>query len=277
MARQPVSLHGRPARLLVCSPDHYQIAYEINPWMRVERAANPHVARVQWDALMAVLEKDCGAMLERIEPARGLPDMVFTANAGVVVGRTVVLSQFRYPERQPEEKQFERWFRDHGYEIMRLPPGLFFEGAGDLLGTEDVWFGGHRQRSDIRAYQFLGSLAGRDILPLELVDPRFYHLDTCFCPLSGGEVIWFPGAFTQDGQAAIMGHFTESRRIAVSEEEAVRFACNAVCIGKHVVIPEGCPDAMRRLTVLGYTTHAVSLSEFIKAGGAAKCLTLALN
>jgi len=277
MARQPVSLHGRPARLLVCSPDHYQIAYEINPWMRVERAVNPHVARVQWDALMAVLEKDCGATLERMEPVKGLPDMVFTANAGVVAGRTVVLSQFRYPERRPEEKQFARWFWDQGYEIMRLSPGFFFEGAGDLLGTEDVWFGGHRQRSDIRAYQFLGSLAGRDILPLELVDPRFYHLDTCFCPLSGGEVIWFPGAFTRDGQAAIMEHFTESQRIEVSEEEAVRFACNAVCIGKHVVIPEGCPDAMRRLTALGYTTHAVSLSEFIKAGGAAKCLTLALN
>jgi len=277
MTRQPVSLHGRPARLLVCPPDHYQIAYEINPWMRVERAANPHVARVQWDALMAVLEKDCGATLERMEPVKGLPDMVFTANAGVVAGKTVVLSQFRYPERQPEEKQFARWFWDQGYEIMRLSPGLFFEGAGDLLGTEDVWFGGHRQRSDIRAYQFLGSLAGRDILPLELVDPRFYHLDTCFCPLSGGEVIWFPSAFTRDGQAAVMEHFTESRRIAVSEEEAVRFACNAVCIGKHVVIPEACPDAMRRLTALGYTTHAVSLSEFIKAGGAAKCLTLALN
>lgn len=268
---------GCPVRLLVCPPDHYQIAYEINPWMRVERAANPHVARVQWDTLMAVLEKDCGATLERVEPARGLPDMVFTANAGVVAGRTVVLSQFRYPERQPEEKQFARWFWDHGYEIMRLSPGLLFEGAGDLLGTDDVWFGGHRQRSDIRAYQFLGSLAGRTILPLELVDPRFYHLDTCFCPLSGGEVIWFPSAFTQDGQAAIMEHFPESRRIAVSEEEAVRFACNAVCIGKHVVIPEGCPDAMRKLTALGYTTHAVSLSEFIKGGGAAKCLTLPLN
>ncbi len=269
--------HLADHRLLVCPPDHYRIAYEINPWMHVERAANPHVARVQWDALIFTLEKECGATLARVEPAAGLPDMVFTANAGVVVGRTVVLSRFRYPERQPEEKQFERWFRDHGYEVTRLPPGFFFEGAGDLLGTEDVWFGGHLQRSDIRAYQFLRSLAGRDILPLVLVDPRFYHLDTCFCPLSGGEVIWFPDAFDRYGQATIMDRVPASWRIAVSEEEAVRFACNAVCIGQHVVIPEGCPDTMKKLRAYGYTTHAVCLSEFIKAGGAAKCLTLALS
>ena len=269
--------HLAEHRLLVCPPDHYRIAYEINPWMRLERAADPHVARVQWDTLMAVLEKDCGAMLQRMAPVAGLPDMVFTANAGVVVGRTAILGQFRYLERQPEERHFERWFRDHGYEVVRLPQGLFFEGAGDLLGNEAVWFGGYLQRSDFRAYQFLGSLAGHDIITLELVDQRFYHLDTCLCPLPGGEVIWFPGAFDRRGQAAIRDRVSESRRIEVSEEEAERFACNGVCIGTHVVIPEGCPDTMKKLGAHGYTTHAVCLSEFIKAGGAAKCLTLALS
>lgn len=269
--------HPAEHRLLVCPPDRYRIAYEINPWMHVERAANPHVARVQWDALASVLEKECGAMLERVEPVAGLPDMVFTANAGVVVERRVILSRFRYPERQPEETQFERWFRDHGYEVTPLPPGFFFEGAGDLLGTEDVWFGGHLQRSDIRAYQFLGPLAGRDILPLALVDPRFYHLDTCFCPLSGGEVIWFPDAFDRYGQTVIRDRVPVSRRIEVPEEEALRFACNAVCLGRHVVIPEGCPGTMKTLEDHGYRAHAICLSEFIKAGGAAKCLTLALS
>ena len=270
---------GHPAehRLLVCPPDHYRIAYEINPWMHVERAAHPHVARVQWDTLVAVLEKECGATLERVEPAAGLPDMVFTANAGVVVDRTVIPSRFRYPERQPEEQHFERWFRERGYDIRRLPPGLFFEGAGDLLGNRDVWFGGYLQRTDVRAYHFLQAVLARDIIPVELVDPRFYHLDTCLCPLTGGEVIWFPGAFDRMGQAAIRGWVPESRRIEVAEEEAVRFACNAVCIGQHVVIPEGCPETMKQLGSHGYTTHAVCLSEFIKAGGAAKCLTLALS
>jgi len=264
------------SRLLVCPPDHYQIAYEINPWMDVKRGADPTVARVQWNALAAVLEKNCGATLERIVPVAGLPDMVFTTNAGIVAGRMVVLSQFRYPERQPEETPFERWFQEHGYQVKRLPPGLYFEGAGDMLGTRDVWFGGYLQRTDVRAYRHVGEFLGREILPLELVDPRFYHLDTCFCPLSGGEVIWFPGAFDRYGQAAVMEHFPAEKRIAVPEEEAVRFACNAVCVRKHVVIPEGSPATMERLERLGYATHAVGLSEFIKSGGASKCLTLAL-
>jgi hypothetical protein len=167
------------SRLLVCPPDHYQIAYEINPWMDVKRGADPTVARVQWNALVAALEKNCGATLERIEPVAGLPDMVFTANAGIVAGRTVVLSQFRYPERRPEETPFERWFQENGYEVKRMPPGLYFEGAGDMLGTRDMWFGGYLQRTDIRAYRYVGEFLGREILPLELVDPRFYHLDTC--------------------------------------------------------------------------------------------------
>ncbi len=270
---------GHPAehRLLVCPPDYYQIAYEINPWMRLERAANPHVTRVQWDALVSVLEKECGATLERMAPAAGLPDMVFTANAGVVVGRSVILSRFRHPERQPEAEQFARWFDAHGYAVIRLPHEFYFEGAGDLLGNLDMWFGGYLQRTDLRAYQFVQSVLDREILPLALVDPRFYHLDTCLCPLPGGEVIWFPGAFDRMGRAMIGDRVPESRRIEVSEEEAERFACNAVCIGTQVVIPEGCPDAMKKLEAHGYTTHAVCLSEFIKAGGAAKCLTLALS
>src|SRR5439155_559701 len=113
--------------------------------------------------------------LERIEPVAGLPDMVFTANAGIVGGRTVVLSQFRYKERRPEETQFERWFESRGYQVKRLPPGLYFEGAGDMLGTRDTWFGGYLQRSDIHAFRYVGEFLGREILPLELVDPRFYQ------------------------------------------------------------------------------------------------------
>ncbi|MEK7839425.1 MAG: arginine deiminase-related protein, partial [candidate division NC10 bacterium] len=270
---------GHPAehRLLVCAPDHYRIAYEINPWMRLERAADPHVARVQWDALIAILEKECGATLERIAPTAGLPDMVFTANAGVVTGRSVILSRFRCPERQTEEEQFARWFEAHGYAAIRLPRELLFEGAGDLLDGGEVWFGGHGQRSDIRAYQYLGSPGGRDIVPLQLVDPRFYHLDTCLCPLTGGEVLWFPSAFDRSGRAVLRNLVPASRRIEVPQEEALRFACNAVCLGRHVVIPEGCPGTMKKLEDHGYRAHAVCLSEFIKAGGAAKCLTLALS
>jgi N-Dimethylarginine dimethylaminohydrolase len=138
---------------------------------------------------MQVLEQDVGAVLDRMKPVPGLPDLVFTANAGVVVGNKAVPSRFRYPERQREEAYFEDWFRGQGYEVVTLDSGHFFEGAGDLLGFPDTWFGGYRQRSDIHVFSTLSDWFHREVIPLELVDNRFYHLDTCLCPLSGGELL----------------------------------------------------------------------------------------
>lgn len=265
------------SRLLVCPPDYFSIDYEINPWMHRSNVVNPQTAVEQWHRLMEVLEHDVGAVLERMTPVPGLPDLVFTANAGVVVGRKAVPSRFRYPERQREEAHFEGWFRDHGYEILMLEPDIYFEGAGDLLGFSDGWFGGYRQRSDIRAFPILSEMFDREILPFELVDGRFYHLDTCFCPLGGGELLYYPAAFDQYAQSAIAERIPNTRRLAVPEGEALKFACNAVCVGKHVVLPAGCPETMKWLDACGYRPHEVPLEEFMKSGGSAKCLTLALD
>lgn len=265
------------SRLLICAPDYFSIQYEINPWMRLSNTVHPERARYQWRWLMEVLEKQVGAVLERVDPVPDLPDMVFTANAGSVMGRKAVPSRFRHPERQREEPHFERWFRGHGYEVTTLESGLYFEGAGDLLGFPDAWFGGYRQRSDIRAYTRLSEIFGREIIPLELVDGRFYHLDTCFCPLSGGELLYFPPAFDAYAQAVIGDRIEEKRRLIVPEGEALRFACNAVCVDRHVVLPDGCPDTVAALKARGYQPHPVPLDEFMKAGGSAKCLTLALD
>jgi N-dimethylarginine dimethylaminohydrolase len=161
--------------------------------------------------------------------------------------------------------------------VLTLEKALYFEGAGDLLGFPDAWFGGYRQRSDIRAFPRLSEIFQREIIPLELIDSRFYHLDTCFCPLSGGELLYLPSAFDSYGQAAIEQRVAAEQRLAVPEEEALRFACNAVCVGKQVVIPAGCPRTTTLLETRGYRTHPVQLDEFMKSGGAAKCLTLALD
>ena len=265
------------SRLLVCPPDYFRIDYEINPWMRRSNVVEPERAIRQWHGLMNVLEDDIGAVLERMTPMPGLPDLVFTANAGVVVGRKAVTSRFRYPERQREEAYFERWFRDHEYEIVTLDQEMYFEGAGDLLGFSDGWFGGYRQRSVIRSFPILSEVFGQEILPLELIDSRFYHLDTCFCPLSGGELLYYPAAFDRYGQATIAERVATERRLAVPEQEALKFACNAVCVGKHVVLPAGCPSTMALLESRGYQLHPVPLDEFMKSGGSAKCLTLALD
>jgi N-dimethylarginine dimethylaminohydrolase len=265
------------SRLLVCPPDFFGIEYEINTWMRLSNRVDHDLAVWQWQDLINVFERDLHVALERMTPVPGLPDLVFTANAGVVVGQKAVVSRFRYPERRREEIHFEQWFREHGYDVMSIEEGLYFEGAGDLLGFPDCWFGGYRQRSDIRVFPILSEQFSREIIPLELVDSRFYHLDTCFCPLSGGELLYFPAAFDLYGQAAIAERVSAALCLAVPEAEALKFSCNAVCVGKHVVLPFGCPITQSWLHDRGYDTHAVHLEEFMKSGGSAKCLTLALD
>jgi N-dimethylarginine dimethylaminohydrolase len=264
------------SRFLVCAPDYFRIDYEINPWMRRANAVVADRAAQQWHCLMDVLEQRLGAALERMTPVPGLPDLVFTANAAVVSGRRAALSRFRHPERQREEAHFERWFRAHGYEVLQLDAECFFEGAGDVLGFSDGWFGGYRQRSDIRAFPRLSEWFHQEIIALELIDSRFYHLDTCFCPLSGGEVLYFPAAFDEYGLRAIAERLSPDRLLPVQEAEALKFACNAVCIGKDIVLPADCPDTVRLLESRGYRCHPVALDEFMKSGGSAKCLTLAL-
>ena len=264
------------AKLLVCPPDYYGIEYEINPWMRVSNAADLERSSSQWHNLMQTLEKS-GAELEKMKPIRGLPDLVFTANAGLTYDGKAVVSQFRQPERQREEEYFERWFVEHGYSVVPLGVESYFEGAGDLLGFVDIWFGGYRQRSDIAAYAALSKIYGKEILPLELVNNKFYHLDTCFCPLSGGELLYYPEAFDSYAQETIDNFITDNRQLVVPQFDAERFACNAVCIDRHVILPSGCHQTMDLLKHHGYIPHPVELDEFIKSGGSAKCLTLALD
>jgi N-dimethylarginine dimethylaminohydrolase len=265
------------SRLLMCPPDYFGIEYEINPWMRLSNQSKRECAQPQWQALTQVLEKEIGAQLEFMEPVPGLPDLVFTANAGVVHGGKAVPSRFRHPERQREERYFIEWFTKKALEVVTLDGKTFFEGAGDLLGLPEFWFGGYRQRSDIRAYDQLSQIFSKEILPVELVDQRYYHLDTCLCPLSGGEILYFPPAFDAYAQKVIASRLESAKRFAVPSREAERFACNAVCVHHHVVLPTGCPETMEWLSRKGYVPHAVELDEFMKAGGSAKCLTLALD
>jgi N-dimethylarginine dimethylaminohydrolase len=258
-------------RLLLCSPDFYGIEYEINPWMDRKRNAVPELAREQWERLRRKLES-LGAQINLIAPQPKLPDMVFAANAGLVSGNRFICSNFRYPERRGEEPHFEQWFRERKYEAVRLPRTLFFEGEGDALFCGDILFCGYRFRSDIRSHQMLGTLLEKLVISVELVQDRFYHLDTCFCPLAGGEAIWYPAAFDEYGQKAIRQHVVDL--IEVHPEEAGHFACNAVVLGKDIVLADHSPQLCADLTSRGYQPHELPMTEFIKAGGACKCLTL---
>ena len=156
-----------------------------------------------------------------------------------------------------------------------MPESRFFEGAGDALFCGETLIAGYRIRSDVRSQQMIGELIGREVIPLELIDDHYYHLDTCFCPLAAGEAIWFPGAFDDYGRRALAELIPTL--IPVAAEEAQSFACNAVVVGRNVVTTTGCPQLHRDLKSRGYTPHETALSEFIKAGGSAKCLTLRLD
>lgn len=262
------------ARILMCRPEHYGIEYEINPWMNRKRQVDHEQAVSQWEALYELLAS-LGAEIELLEPVRGLPDLVFTANAGMVFGSSVILSRFRHPQRQGEEPVFAEFFLARDFAVTQLPPERYFEGAGDALFCGATLFGGYHVRSDAASQQRVAELIQRRVLPLELVDPYYYHLDTCFCPLDPETVVYYPPAFDSHARQVIASEIP--RRIEVGEEEAKVFACNAVVIGRTVVTNVGCPELHAALRREGFAPVATPLGEFIKAGGSAKCLTLRLD
>lgn len=270
-------MSGR-ARLLMCPPDHFEVSYIINPWMEEHvSAADASLALRQWQALRDTLAAH--AQIEVLPPVVDLPDLVFTANAGLVHGDIYVPSRFRHAERRPEEPHNAAWFAAHGFRSLPLPEGILFEGAGDALferGAPRLWFG-HGHRSDAGAASALQALLDIEVIALRLVDPRFYHLDTCFCPLTGGYLLYYPSAFDEAAQAAIEAHIPAQRRIEASEADALAFACNAINIGNVVALNRATPELRAKLEKAGFSVAESDVSEFLKAGGAVKCLCLRLD
>ncbi len=259
--------------LLLCPPDHYGIEYEINPWMSRARGADTPLVQAQWRGLHEKLVS-LGCNVNLVPPKPKLPDMVFTANAGLAVGKKFVPSNFRHKERAAEAPLFADWMSAQGYEIVWLPEDQFFEGEGDALFAGDALFCGYKFRTDVSAHRSVGEIFECRVISVELVDPRFYHIDTCFCPLTDGGAVWFPAAFDEYGQRAIRNHVPNL--IDVVEEEAAHFSCNAVVLDREVVLPQGAPKLMESLGERGFNCHPLPMTEFLKAGGACKCLTMLL-
>jgi len=260
----------------MCRPAFYSIAYEINPWMSLKRQANRARARLQWARLHQILTRQLGVRVRLLPPRAGVPDLVFTANAGLVHGRTFIRSNFRFAQRRKEEPIIEAYFRRSGYRLAALPHRYGFEGEGDALWMGETLLFGFRFRSDAPAHEELARLLKARVLPVELADRRFYHLDTCFCPLDAQRALWFPRAFDRYGRKVIEA--LAARLIPVTEADAKRFACNAIVVGKSIVLQEGVSAALRRrLARGGFRLVSLDLSEFLKAGGSAKCLVLQLN
>ncbi|MGN6479302.1 dimethylarginine dimethylaminohydrolase family protein [Luteibacter sp.] len=266
-------------RILMCEPTFFEVSYVINPWMTSHvHDTTAERAQRQWDALRETVQRHADVVIQ--PAAAGQPDMVFAANAGLVFGNSFVPSRFRYDERKGEEPHNHAYFARHGFDIVELPDGIFFEGAGDALfdrGTSRRLWMGHGHRSDLEAAPALARLLDIEVLPLRLADPRFYHLDTCFCPLADGYTLYFPAAFDADSLALIERHVAPAERITVDEHDAVAFACNAVNLGRVVILNRASPDLRARLEAAGFMVIEVALDEYMKSGGAAKCLTLRLD
>jgi len=262
----------------MCPPDWYDVDYVINPWMEGNiHKSSRDAAVAQWQGLCHVLEKN--AQVEKITPQSGLPDMVFTANAGVTVGRKFVLSRFLHRERKGEEEHFKKWFKKHGFDVFELPADLPFEGAGDALLDRQgacLW-AGYGFRSELDSHPYLARWLDIEVLSLRLIDPRFYHLDTCFCTLEGGWLLYYPQAFDAYSNRLIEQRVPLEKRIAVDEADAVRFACNAVNVDRNLIVNQTSAELRERLAAAGFQTIETPLNEFIKSGGAAKCLTLRLT
>jgi len=270
---------GSPrAAFLMCPPKLYDVNYVINPWMEGNiHQSSREQAATQWEQLHAALAQIADVLF--VEPQPGSPDMVFTANAGLVRDGIVALSSFHHAERQGEEPHFRKWFADSGFSIREIPRGTPFEGEGDALfdaGGRRLW-AGHGLRTRAASHHYLTETWNVEVLSLGLIDPRFYHLDTCFCPLSNGDLMYYPPAFDQSSRALIEAHYSRSKRIVVDEADALRFACNAVNVGRTILLNEISPRLRAKLELRGFTVVQVKLTEFLKAGGAAKCLVLRLS
>jgi N-dimethylarginine dimethylaminohydrolase len=261
---------------LMCPPQFFDVQYVINPWMEGNlHAPSIHLAREQWDRLHRAVS--AFAEVRIVEPEPGLPDMVFTANAGLVHAGKAALSRFRCAERNGEEAHFRRWFQEAGFEVSEMPPDTPFEGEGDALFTPDagrLWVGYGWRTSEASHACLREFWPACEIVPLRLTDPRFYHLDTCFAPLANGDLLYYPPAFDAESFARIEAFYSPQRRVAVAEQDALRFACNAVNAGEQIVVNEISPALRGTLESRGFTVTEAALSEFMKAGGAAKCLCL---
>ncbi len=263
-------------RYLLCPPRHFGVLYEINPWMHQEVTVDVDAALGQWDTLHRTL-RDAGAEIETIDQPDGVPDLVFTANAGLLdaPSKVFVPSHFRHPERQPETEVFASWFEQHGWEVRRLPEVIDHEGAGDALPFGTVLLSGYRPRSDASAAGDLTELLDVPVRTIELVDERLYHLDLTFCPLDERHALCAPLGWDRYGVAVVEALVPEP--LWLTDDEALAFCANSVVVGRRIIMPSCPPRLGHILEGWGFDIAVCPVDEFLKAGGGCRCLTLALD
>jgi N-dimethylarginine dimethylaminohydrolase len=257
----------------MCAPDHFDVNYSINPWMDLSDIVRPERAREQWQDLVSVI-RSAGAKVDVVEQVPGLPDMVFVANGGIVDNETFTPATMRHAERKDEIPHLVAWFEQLGWKVLE-PAGSVQEGAGDALPFGGVLVAGHGFRSEQAAYAELAEQSGWRVLRARLTDPRFYHVDIAFCPLTERSALVVPDAFDPDSLRAIVELVPDP--VTVTVEEALEFSGNSVVVGDVVIMPTCSPRLEAEIRRRGLQVAVCDVSEFRKAGGGCRCLTLALD
>ena len=272
----PVSVGARtPVRTatarhyLMCPPTYFTVEYAINPWMHPGIDVDRHRALAQWNALRRTY-LDLGHRVDLLAPMPGLPDMVFAANGATVVDGTVLAARFRHPQRAAEAVAHATWFRRAAAHVVE--PEFVNEGEGDLLVVGDLILAGHGFRTDPRAHAEAARVFGREVVSLELVDPRYYHLDTAIAVLDATTLAWLPEAFTPASRAVLQERFPDA--VLADPADAAVLGLNAVSDGRHVVLPVRATRLAAAVAERGFVPVPVDLSELLKGGGGPKCCTL---
>lgn len=259
-------------KILMCPPNYYNVEYEINPWMDTKNKVDTTNALNVYRSLKEIYEK-LGLTVWEIEPVKGLPDMVYTANVGYVEGNTFIKSNFKFDQRKKESKLAADFLKKKNYEIKTIPDEIIFEGEGDVIRSDNKYFLGWGKRTMPEAKEYLEKYTGKEFTLLELVDPFYYHLDTCFAPLSDEVVVINPASFTAEGLETIKKSF--SSIIETNEKDNQVLACNFVTANNCVVIGKGISDELEKnIKDAGFEIRQIDMSEYMKGGGSVKCVTL---
>lgn len=261
---------ARPRRYLMCPPEHFTVDYAINPWMDPGCTVDVALAREQWETLRQTY-LSLGHAVDLVRPEPGLPDMVFAANGGLVIGGRALGASFRYPQRRDEAPAYLRWFA--GADLVQVvEPAHVNEGEGDFAVVGDVVLAGTGFRTEPGAHAEVQELFGLPVISLQLVDPKYYHLDTALAVLDDHNIAYFPAAFSPGSQQVLRSLFPDA--VVADAQDAAVLGLNAVSDGLNVVVAERATGLMAKLTERGYRPIGVDLAELLKGGGGPKCCTL---
>lgn len=264
---------ARPRRYLMCPPTFFDVTYSINPWMELNKPIDVDLAMTQWESLHDRY-REFGHEIEFIDPVKGLPDMVFSANGATVVDGVVVLAKFRYAERMSEAAAYRKWFAAREYKQIHEPQ-FINEGEGDYLVTQHRLLGGTGFRTDRHSHREVEALFGRTVISLTLVDPRFYHLDTALAVLDDDEIMYYPAAFSPGSRVMLRELYPYA--VLATDADAEVLGVNAVSDGRHVILPQAATHLISALRGRGFEPVGVDVSELLKAGGGVKCCTLEIH